>query len=475
MNAAARFRMLPAMLRAHARALRMPGDPTTPEGRAHERHRRASLSALMAVIAKLVSIATMFITVPITIHYLGPERYGMWMIMSSLIAMLAFADLGIGNGVLNAVSAAHGRDDVAAMQEGISSGMAVLTLVAGLILIGFAIAYPHVAWHELFNVRSPLARAEAGPAVAVFVLCFAIAVPVTVVQRVEIGLQRSFLASAWVCCGSLLSLVAVLVAVWSKAGLPILVAALTGAPLVANIGNGLIFFGLQRPDLRPRLRAVRRRAAHEVMEAGLLFFALQVAAAASYNSQPVIIAQILGAQAVPQYSVPERLFSLIGMTVTMALGPLWPAYREAITRGDVDWTRRMLRRSITSAVGYAAMLAIPLVIVSPFLIRLWVGHAVTPPILLLIALGVWKIVEAGGIALSMFLNGAHIIGSQVWAAISTAIFTVGLAIFLVYTIGVAGAVWAMILAFLLFSVLPYSVLVPRVIRSLRPSPVAIYD
>ncbi len=342
-------------------------DLSTPELRAGERRRLATLAALMSLFAKVVSVGAMLLTIPITLEYLGAERFGMWMILSSFIAMLSFADLGIGNGILNAVSAADGRDDLSAMQRGISSGVAVLTLVASILVTGFAFTYPQVPWHELFNVTSSLARQEAGPAIAVFAVCFAAAIPITVVQRVQMGLQRGFLASAWLAGGSVLTVIGLLTAIWLEAGLPVLVAVFVGAPLVANICNNIAFFGWQRRDLLPRWSSVSRKGAGAIMQTGLLFFVLQIAAAATYNAHPIVIAQVLGADAVPQYSVPERAFSLITMTVMMAMAPLWPAYREAITRGDVDWTRQTLKKAFFAMVAYAAVLAVPGAILTVYL------------------------------------------------------------------------------------------------------------
>ena len=43
----------------------------TPEGRASERHRRVALSALASALAKIISVSTALISVPLTLHYLG--------------------------------------------------------------------------------------------------------------------------------------------------------------------------------------------------------------------------------------------------------------------------------------------------------------------------------------------------------------------------------------------------------------------
>lgn len=414
--------------------------------------------------AKLVSVATALITVPITLHYLGAERYGMWMIMSSLVAMLSFADLGIGNGVLNTVAAAYARDDRAEIRVAVSSALAVLTLVAGVLGGAFAIAYPLVGWHGLFNVASPLARAEAGPAVAVFVACFVAAIPLGIVQRVQAGLQRGFLASCWQCVGSVAALGAVLLAVRLQAGLPWLVACFLGGPLIANLLNSIVFFGVMQPALRPARAAASRAVAAAVARTGVLFLVLQIAAAVMYNAHSIIIAQLLGAASVPAYAVPERLFSLVTMIATMALTPLWPAYREAIVRGDADWARRTLTRSILVAAAYTGALSLPLVALSPWIIRHWVDGAVAPPFMLLLGLGLWKIAEIVGVALAMFLNGAHAVKPQVVISLTAAAIAVALEIALVRAFGVAGAPWATLIAFVGAALVPYAILTPRILK-----------
>ena len=71
-------------------------DTSIPEGRLKERYRRASLTVLTSSIAKGVSIVTMLISVPLTLSYLGVERYGMWMTISSFVLLLGFADSRYG-------------------------------------------------------------------------------------------------------------------------------------------------------------------------------------------------------------------------------------------------------------------------------------------------------------------------------------------------------------------------------------------
>jgi O-antigen/teichoic acid export membrane protein len=284
------------------------------------------------------------ITVPLTLSYLGTERYGMWMTISSLIAVLSFADLGMGNGLLNAVAHAHGRGDVRAIRSYVSSGFAILSVVACCVLVGFAVAYPWVTWAKIFNANGALAQSEAGPALATFVALFAINIPLGVVGRVQVGLQQSFRASLWQCAGSLAGLASMLAVIRLQAGLPWLVAAAFGPPALAAALNTVLYLGRTRVDLRPRFADVSRGTVKHVAKTGVLFLILQLVAAVAYASDNLVIAQMLGASAVADYAIPEKLFSLIAMALAMMLAPLWPAYGEALARGVRLWVRRSCGR-----------------------------------------------------------------------------------------------------------------------------------
>lgn len=441
-----------------------PFNTATAEGRSKERHRRMLISTLTSALAKAVSIATALISVPLTLHYLGPERYGMWLTISSFIAILSFADLGLGNGLLNRVAAAHGKDDRATIRRYVSSGFGMLSLIATVILVVFATSFRLVPWDKLFNLSDPLARSEAGPAMAVFIGCFALSIPAAIVQKVQAGLQNGFLASLWQCLGSVLALGGIIVATHFRLGLPWLVLAFVGAPLIAAILNSLVFFRMQ-PDIAPSLSDFSIEAARHTAKTGLLFLLLQVVAAASYSSDPLIIAHLLGPAAVPQYSVPERMFSLVGMVIAMGLAPLWPAYGEAISRADHKWVRQTLVRSLCLSVGLAAVGSSLIAFAGPTLLRFWVGSAIHATPALLAGLAIWKVIEAGGNSIAMFLNGAHVVRFQVILSSITGAAILGLKFFLVGIMGVPGTVWATIIGFSLFAVVPLLFRVSKIVSA----------
>ncbi|MEO8005630.1 MAG: oligosaccharide flippase family protein [Betaproteobacteria bacterium] len=440
-------------------------DATTAQGRASERQRRAALSAATAAVAKILSVASILITVPLTLSYLGAERYGMWMVISSFTIMLSFADLGIGNGIVTAVANLHGKSDRVAIRNQISSALALLGGVGVLIALVAVLVVPHARSDVLFNVTTEQARAEAAPALSVFLLCLALALPTGIAQKVQMGLQKGFTANLWQCLGSLLGLAGVIATIQCGGGVPWLVAAVSGAPLIAAIANFFWFFLVVDRDLRPGPRHVTRAGIRRIAHVGLLFFALQIVVSVAFAADNLIIARVLGASAVATYAIPEKMFALITSVVMLAVTPLWPAYGEAIARGDNAWVRRALGRSIRFAMLAAALASAALVAFGGEITRLWVGTSISAPIVLLACLGIWKTIEAGGNALTVFLNGAGQLKLQLLFLLPMAISSILLKILLVKTLGLPGIAIGMATAYVLFVVIPWAFLLPRILRS----------
>lgn len=439
-------------------------DTTTEQGRSDERHRKIFMTAGAAALSKVVSVGTALISIPLTLHYLGSERFGLWMTITSVIVMLGFADLGIGIGLLNAVSEASGKDDIEAIRRYISSAFAILSGIALVILVIFFFAYPFISWASFFNVKSPLAIQESGLAVAAFMLCFALNIPAGIVQRAQSGLQMGFVANLWQIVGSILGLSAVLLVIRFELGLPWLVGAMAGAPLVAALSNGVWFFGRVRLDIRPDWTLVCSEAMKKIARTGLLFLALQIAVSIAFASDNIVISRMLGAEAVTQYAIPEKLFSIIPMLLGMVLMPLWPAYGEAMARGDGPWIKKAFVSSLKIAIAISSVLAMALVFFANYILSTWVGHQVSPPFLLLLGLGVWKVFEGWGIAVAAFLNGVNIVRIQASLAIVMAAIAITLKIVLVESIGVAGVVWATVIAYGVVTIAPLSFVIPRLLK-----------
>src|SRR5262245_9435461 len=103
------------------------------QARAKDRYRRIALSAMGTGLLSVISILSPIFAAPLCLHHLGAERCGIWMTITSLLAASGFADLGIGSGLTNAVSEAHGRNDRRLACQAVSTATFLLAALAALL------------------------------------------------------------------------------------------------------------------------------------------------------------------------------------------------------------------------------------------------------------------------------------------------------------------------------------------------------
>jgi O-antigen/teichoic acid export membrane protein len=429
-----------------------------------------ALSAVSSGLAWVTSVVTTLVMVPVVVRHLGAERYGVFATITAITGLVGWADLGIGNGLISEVAAAEGRDDSRSVARAVSTAFFALLGLSLVLAALFGSLYPFVPWPSVFNVAGS-AASGVGAAAAAFAAGVLLAVPLAVVQRTEIGMQETFVASAWQAFGSLLGLAGVLIGVAAGAPLPYLVLAVSMAPALAMAGNGRQLFFRRRAWLRPRLQHVDRDTARRLLRIGSLFFVLQVAVAVAYESDALVLTQILGPSAVTTYSITMRVFLVVPALAGFVLAPLWPAYGEAISRGDAEWVRRTLRRAVRGGLLLSVCGAGLLFLVARPLIDLWAGFR--PPFLLIAAAGIWIVVMTIAAVLAAFLNGARVIRPQIVLALLMMAANLGLSIAFTRWVGVSGVIWGSVAAQLGVVAVVSTIVLPRVLNRLESGAVLV--
>jgi O-antigen/teichoic acid export membrane protein len=395
------------------------------------------MTTVSATGARVLAMLASLVTVPLTFRYLGPERYGIWMVLLSIISTMTFADLGIGSGLVNTISEAHGNDDHALAKEYVSSAFVMLLVIASLLAIAAMAGYPFIPWMRIFNVKSAAVAAEGSRAFLVLYAWFIMSIPLSVVVRAQSGLQEGYVYQTVNGCASIATLLALLAVIRVHGNLSELVFASTFGAIATTIINGAILFW-QHPWLIPAWHAYRRHSAHKILKLGLLFFVLQCAFTIGFASDNIVITQVLGPAAVASYAVPQKLFGLVTMGVGMAFGPLWPAYGEAVARGDVTWIRKAFKGSLWLTLATMVPSCAVLAFAGPWVFRIFFGKALVAPISLLLILGLGSVVYAIGSTISIMLNGIGVLKVQAILATIASATNICLSIAFTRHIGVAG-------------------------------------
>jgi O-antigen/teichoic acid export membrane protein len=407
------------------------------------------------------------LSVPLTIGYLGQERYGVWVLVGSLLAWFRLADIGIGNGLTNSIANALGTERPDLVRIHISTAFALLSAIALVLGLPVAFAWPWIDWAGLFGVQSELARAQVGPAMAAAVTFFLLGFPLSVISRTYIASQQGKLANYWAAAGNIASFLALVGVAHTRGSLLWLVIAVSGTGLLVNAMSGIWLFVFHNPALAPSHRHIRKSSAKGMFGIGVQFFLIQIMALIVFETDNLIIAHYLGAAQVPSYSLTYSLFNYSSIVQVILFNYVWVAYTEAIARRDIDWVRRTFTLNVTFSLGFTSVAALVLIVIARPFIKLWAGENVVPPIELVYWMAAWSVIYAFCSPIACLLAAAaHLRAQTIYAFVATVI-NVPLSIFLVQRWGITGSIAATVIAYLVAICLPTSIDVALLLRKLR--------
>ena len=206
------------------------------------RSRRVLAIAATSYVGRLGSALAVLVTIPIARTTLPPDLFGVWMMLSGLLGFFAFADLGVGNGVLNRITAAHAAGDRAEQRRVMRAGYACTGAV------GMVVLAVWLCWASLAPVPTAVVgdivinhRREVLSALHVFFLLLAINIPASLVQKMQLGLQCGQWVGYAQCAAAAGTLIGVPAALALGGGLPALVMASLGMQVAANLASAWLW------------------------------------------------------------------------------------------------------------------------------------------------------------------------------------------------------------------------------------------
>lgn len=87
------------------------------------------------VATTAINAVTMITAYPIYLHFLGYERYGIWLVLSTVLTFAQLGDLGIGQAVMKLVAEEYGRGNIEAIQRYVTTAIVILTATGIAIVI----------------------------------------------------------------------------------------------------------------------------------------------------------------------------------------------------------------------------------------------------------------------------------------------------------------------------------------------------
>ena len=419
----------------------------------HSRTVNAKENILASFLIRGCSIAVSLILVPLTIHYVNPTQYGIWLTLSSIISWFSFFDIGFGNGLRNKFTEALAKGQHKLARIYVSTTYAILTIIIVVVLILFFCINPILDWTKILNTSPEMARELSILALIVFVF-FCMQFVLQLITTLMTADQKPAKASFINFLASLLSIIIIFILTKTTSGNLIYLGwTFAFTPVLVLIITSVWFYTHEYRRYAPSFKYIKFRFASNLMNLGIKFFFIQIAFVILYQTSNIIIAQLFGPVQVTSYNIAYKYFSIIPMVFSIILTPFWSAFTEAYVKKEYNW----IKASIKKLVGIwilLSLVALLMLLFSSKIYTIWVGSIVKIPFFLSATIVFYIIINAWCMIFSMFLNGVGKLKLQLYSALFGALINIPLAIFLgkqfgifgvvlsTCLLGVLGAIWA---------------------------------
>ena len=392
------------------------------------------------------------VTSRLIIEHFGTAAYAQYGLLTTLPNLVPFADLGIAAVVINAVAGSSDPQRDPQVHRTIVTAVRVLTGSA-FAFLALAVLITLLGWWEPLLGEGLIADGGSTAAFVCMVL-FAVALPLTVGQRILVGLRRTNqqVATQGIVAPFMLLAVGAMVVLAVPAGNMLAVFSYIASGLVSIVCLWLAGRALGS-QLRTAFREVPRlRAVPSVPVIALAWPMLvqMVALPLAMQTQRILISHMTSGDELAQFHLASQLFGVILQTIAAAGLALWPLYAAARAQSRVE------SPVVTSLwfMGGGLLLAGALAAVTPWVVEFVTDGAFQLDGWLIAGFIAFVALQAAKYPVGMYMTDERGLRFQVIPVIVMVPLTLGLSWWLIGLLGAGGAVIALCISVAVCQVIP---------------------
>lgn len=402
----------------------------------HERTLKARKNIAASFLLRLISMSATFILVPITINYIDPTQYGIWLTLSSIVSWMGFFDIGLGNGLRNKLTEAVAFGHKNKARVYVSTTYILLASLSVILFLLFLVINHFLDWRVILNTIM-FKDQELNRLVLVIMLMFSIQFTLQNINTVLTANHDIATVSAIGVIGQISMLFSVyLLTIYTHGSLLKLIFIFMGIPIVIQLFFSIWFYSTKYKAIAPSFKYINFRYGKDLFKVGGVFFLIQMGALILFQTDNIVIIQIFGPEEVTTFNIAYKLFSTVTIGFGIIMAPLWSAFTDAYAKNDYTWMLQIITK-IRKYWLYLSMLTFIIVIISPFIYRFWVPR-INIPFTLSLSMGIYTISYMWVMLHCFFLNGVGKLYLQLYSYIIIIIVNIPSAILLSKIIGISG-------------------------------------
>lgn len=409
----------------------------------HVRSLNIKKNIVASFLLKGISIIISLVLVPLTLNYIDPVEYGIWLTLNSIITWFGIFDIGFGNGLRNNFAKALAKGSRELAKVYVSTTYAVLMVLMGFFYIVFVIVNPLLDWTKIMNTTSNTGVELSKLAIIVFTL-FSLRFIFKLIGTILLADQKSAINDSFDVIGNFFALIIIYILTKTTAGsLLYFSTCLSATPVIVLLIANIYFFSGDYKEYIPSIKYVDLKYIRDLTSIGIQFFILQIVALIVFLTDNIIITQLFGPAEVTPYNIAFKYFNIIIMVFTTILNPFWSAFTESYHKGDVRWIQASINKLLKIWL-LIVIVVVFMILFSKIFYHVWVGDKIRIPFLLSSFMGLYVVISTWNNIFTFFINGIGAIRLQMYYAIFAAIINIPLSIYFARNLnfGISGVILA---------------------------------
>lgn len=371
------------------------------------------------------SVLISFLLVPLTIDYVDSTNYGIWLTLSSMVGWLSFFDIGINNGLRNRLAEAVAKGDYTKAKQYVSSTYAFLAMIFIPLMIILLLVVPHIDIYSLIKI-SKEANKDLLECVYILIIYFCINFILSTVNVIYNAMQNPAGASLRTLVQQLASLIVIFILTKTTEGSLIkLCFALCVVPIIVSLYFNFALFWGKYKKIAPSIKSVEWKTIPDLMSLGIKFFVIQISGIIQFQLINFLIIRNYGPVDVSAYNISHKYFNALYMVWGIIITPLWSAVTDAHSKGEYSWIINAQKKYFRMFLLFLGATFL-LLLISPFVYRIWIGDSIKIPILLSFWVAIYNLVLIFGGPYVMILTGIGELKIQFYASILAPFVFLGL-------------------------------------------------
>ena len=331
------------------------------------------LNMASGVVVTVINAVALMTAFPIYLHFLGYEKYGVWLVLTTVLSFAQLGNLGISQAVMKLVAEEHGRGDIEGIQRYVTTGLALLCLSSSFVLIVILVFKTQII--AAFKLSDENAQTTLWLLPYIGIL----SIYVFIVQALNAtlsGLGRMDLANYIQSLGRIVAVTVTVILLYYGRGIKSLLIGNTFSYMFIHIASLICIRRTARIRIL-RLRNLDFQRSKRILRFGSAVFGGSLIAMLFSPFNKLMLSRYAGVSAIPIFEIAFRGSMQVRGLVEAGLRALMPEISRIsanMTRNAIDKISRTYRRGMKLIFLFGIPMYGILIIFIPLLLRLWLGE-----------------------------------------------------------------------------------------------------